>query len=134
VAYTQGADRAENKPRGEAKVHLVDTTGAAAERGFQMPIKRRRRQFLTTLTLGGAAGFVCPGDAWPAAPHAKLPGDRPLVAWFSGLSRESAAPLVGAFRDGLQELGYSDGMDLELSMALVTAARRSYLCRSHALS
>jgi hypothetical protein len=79
-----------------------------------MPIKRSRRQLLTTLTLGGAAGFVCPGDSWPAAPHAKLPGDRPLVAWFSGLSRESAAPLVGAFREGLQELGYSEAMDLEI--------------------
>jgi putative ABC transport system substrate-binding protein len=67
------------------------------------PVKRRR-----FISLLGNAGL------WPLAARADLSERRPLIAWLSGLSQESAAPLVTAFQEGLRGLGYDEGRNIEL--------------------
>jgi len=66
----------------------------------------RRREFL--------AALLSTPVAWPAGIHAAPGSDGPLIAWFSGLSQESAASAVGAFREGLRELGYTEGANIEI--------------------
>ena len=66
----------------------------------------RRRDFVTALASIPAA--------WPVRLHAAPGSDPPLIAWFSGLSEESAAVNVGAFREGLRELGYTEGTNIEV--------------------
>jgi putative ABC transport system substrate-binding protein len=51
---------------------------------------------------------------WPFAARADSSRPRPLIAWCSGLSQGSAAPVVGAFREGLRELGYTEGLNIEI--------------------
>jgi putative ABC transport system substrate-binding protein len=65
----------------------------------------RRRDFI--IVFGSVAA------ASPAALRAQLRGDRPLIAWFSGQSQESAALGVGEFQEGLRELGYTEGQNIE---------------------
>jgi putative tryptophan/tyrosine transport system substrate-binding protein len=66
----------------------------------------RRRDFVAVLaSISGA---------WPVGLNAAPGSDRPLIAWFSGLSEESAAVNVGAFREGLRELGYIEGANIEV--------------------
>jgi putative ABC transport system substrate-binding protein len=67
------------------------------------PVKRRR-----FISLLGNAGL------WPLVARADLSERRPLIAWLSGLSQESAAPLVTAFQEGLRGLGYDEGRNIEL--------------------
>jgi putative tryptophan/tyrosine transport system substrate-binding protein len=66
----------------------------------------RRRDFVAVLASIPAA--------WPVGLHAAPGSNRPLIAWFSGLSEESAAVNVGAFREGLRELGYNEGVNIEV--------------------
>jgi putative tryptophan/tyrosine transport system substrate-binding protein len=66
----------------------------------------RRRDFVAVLASIPAA--------WPVGLHAAPGSDRPLIAWFSGQSEESAAVNVGAFREGLRELGYTEGENIEI--------------------
>jgi putative tryptophan/tyrosine transport system substrate-binding protein len=65
----------------------------------------RRRDFI--IVFGSVAA------ASPAALRAQLRGDRPLIAWFSGQSQGSAALGVGEFQEGLRELGYTEGQNIE---------------------
>ena len=65
----------------------------------------RRREFIAL--LGGAA-------AWPTAALAQAPRERPLIAWFSGQSQEGAASGVHAFQEGLRELGYTEGVTIDV--------------------
>ena len=65
----------------------------------------RRRKFITL--LGGAA-------VWPTAADAQAPRERPLIAWFSGQSQEGAASGVDAFQEGLRELGYTEGVTIDV--------------------
>jgi putative tryptophan/tyrosine transport system substrate-binding protein len=58
----------------------------------------RRRDFI--LALGGAV-------AWPVAASAQH--DTPVIGWMSGRSPEDSAHLLAAFRQGLGEVGYSEG-------------------------
>jgi putative ABC transport system substrate-binding protein len=68
----------------------------------------RRREFITL--LGGAA------VAWPLSAHAQQPG-RVRRAAHIGILNYAAAqdPLVDSFRDGLRELGYTDGQNLAIT-------------------
>jgi putative tryptophan/tyrosine transport system substrate-binding protein len=67
----------------------------------------RRREFI--MLLGGAAA------TWPNLVAAQLSGRRTLIAMLvSGSSDGYSRNVVQAFRHGLQELGYSEGRDLEI--------------------
>jgi hypothetical protein len=64
----------------------------------------KRRELI--MSVGGTAVL------WPFSVRADVSRPRPLITWCSGLSQESAAPVVGAFKDGLRELGYNEGVNI----------------------
>ena len=63
----------------------------------------RRREFITL--VGGAAA------AWPRAVIAQVSRRRPLIAVLSGTS---VAHLLSGFSQGLQELGYVEGQNIDI--------------------
>jgi putative ABC transport system substrate-binding protein len=65
----------------------------------------RRRRFI--LLLGGAA-------AWPLAARVQLPSHRPLIAYLSGGTQWNAARYIGLLQEGLRELGYIDGRNIDI--------------------
>ena len=64
-----------------------------------------RRQFITL--LGGTA------VAWPLAVQAQQP-TMPVVGFFTAGSAAAWAPLVAAFRQGLQETGFVEGRNIAI--------------------
>ena len=64
-----------------------------------------RREFITL--LAGAAA------AWPLAAHAEVSTKRPVIAVLTAITKENNAPL-NAFAQGLKELGYVDGVNVDL--------------------
>jgi len=66
-----------------------------------------RRKFLAT--LGGAAA------AWPLGVLAQVSTKRPLVGLVHGQSPTSASPVVTAFVQRMQELGYVAGSDVDIA-------------------
>src|ERR1051325_9520695 len=65
----------------------------------------KRREFLSL--FGGAA-------AWPLVAYAQLPGNRPLIAYLAGGTSYNASRLMGFFQDGLRELGYIEGRNIDI--------------------
>src|SRR5437016_2770311 len=66
----------------------------------------RRREFIAA--LGGAAA----GSLWPLAARAQR--KRPLIAMLNGASRTTGLLNRNAFLQGLQDLGYRDGKDIDI--------------------
>jgi putative ABC transport system substrate-binding protein len=66
----------------------------------------RRREFL--LLSGGVAA------AWPRGVIAQTPAKRPLIAYLAGATRERTSREIGAFVQGLQELGFVEGRDFDI--------------------
>jgi putative tryptophan/tyrosine transport system substrate-binding protein len=64
-----------------------------------------RRKFLAT--LGGAA------TTWPLAARAQQP-TVPVIGFLSGVSPQSYAHVVAAFRQGLKEVGYVEGQSIAI--------------------
>ena len=64
-----------------------------------------RREFITL--LGGTA------VAWPLAVQAQQP-TMPVVGFFTAGSAAAWAPLVAAFRQGLQETGFVEGRNIAI--------------------
>jgi putative ABC transport system substrate-binding protein len=65
----------------------------------------RRRDFISLLS-----GAVV---VWPTVVKAQGAAKRPLVAVLSGLSATAAARYVSALPQGLQELGYVEGRNID---------------------
>jgi ABC transporter substrate binding protein len=92
-----------------------------------MIARLRRREFITL--LGGAAA------AWPVAAHTQQPA-MPVIGYFSGRSPEAEAPILAAFRRGLEEtvhlagqniaieFRFSDGQDDQLPALAAELVRR----------
>ena len=78
----------------------------------------KRREFITL--LGGAV-------AWPARADAETSRKRPLIAVLSAITRVDNSPLT-AFVDGLKDLGYVEGQNVEivyrLPRSIWTVSRR----------
>jgi hypothetical protein len=66
----------------------------------------KRRDFIT-LVSGVAAG-------WPFAARAQQPA-MPVVGFLSGESADTYTNLVEAFRQGMNETGYTEGQNLRLN-------------------
>ena len=67
----------------------------------------RRRKFITL--LGGAAAV------WPVAAPAQ-PGDRrPLVGYLVETTKEAHASRIAAFLEGMRDLGYVEGQNIEIA-------------------
>jgi len=66
----------------------------------------RRRQFITM--LGGAAA------TWPLTARAQRPSERPLIGLVSGARQSSTQGILSAFREGLRELGYDEGRNIDI--------------------
>ena len=64
----------------------------------------KRREFITL--LGGAAA------TWSLATHARAQAKIPRVGFMGNSSAALEANLVGAFREGLRELGYEEGHNI----------------------
>ncbi len=65
----------------------------------------RRREFITLLGSTTAA--------WPIVARAEIPTKRPLIAVLSAIRKEGNSPLNG-FEQGLKELGYVDGLSVDI--------------------
>jgi putative ABC transport system substrate-binding protein len=70
----------------------------------------RRRAFIAGL---GATAVVSSAVAWPRTARAQQPA-LPVVGFLGLQSSGGAAPMVGAFRQGLNETGYVEGRNVAI--------------------
>ena len=66
----------------------------------------RRREFMAL--LGGAVA------ARSLTTLAQTPSERPLIVWFSSATELAASRFVGFLKEGLGELGYVDGHNIDI--------------------
>jgi putative ABC transport system substrate-binding protein len=66
----------------------------------------RRREFI--ILLGGSAVIL------PFAARAQAPSSRPLVAYFAGGTQWNASRFIGFLKEGLRDLGYVEGRNIDL--------------------
>jgi len=66
----------------------------------------KRRKFITL--VGGAAAV------WPLAARGQALSRRPLIVFFGSAYLANAGGFIGALRDGLNELGYAEGRNIDL--------------------
>ncbi len=71
----------------------------------------KRREFIAL--LGGATAASA---AWPLAAGAQTPPKIPRVGFIAGASPTATGHTVGAFRQGLRELGYVEGQTIALEV------------------
>ena len=76
----------------------------------------RRREFITL--LGGVA-------TWPLAAQAQKPA-RPLVGVMSPLSLATAARNLAALRNGLRDLGYTEGRNIDIEYRFADGAAERF--------
>jgi putative ABC transport system substrate-binding protein len=69
------------------------------------PIRIRRREFIAL--AGGAA-------AWPLAARAQQPANVPRIGFLGNSTAALEANLIGPLRDGLRDLGYQEGRNIEV--------------------
>jgi ABC-type uncharacterized transport system substrate-binding protein len=65
----------------------------------------RRRDFIT---------LACGAVTWPLAARAQRPSKAPLLGYLTGDSDSVDLPRRKAFRDGLHDLGYDEGRNIEI--------------------
>jgi len=68
----------------------------------------RRREFIAS--LGGVVAVV----SWSRAGHPQVQVERPLIVWLGSGTTAAVGKWVGLLRKGLEELGYTDGRDVEI--------------------
>jgi ABC transporter substrate binding protein len=86
-------------------MEMSETRGPDRARGIG-GVLMRRRQFITI--LGGAAA------TWALTARAQRPSDRPLIGFLDGKRQSSGQGLISAFQQGLRELGYDEGRNIDI--------------------
>ncbi len=71
----------------------------------------KRREFIALLS-----GATAASAAWPLAAGAQTPPKIPRVGFIAGASPTATGHTVGAFRQGLRELGYVEGQTIALEV------------------
>jgi putative ABC transport system substrate-binding protein len=75
------------------------------------------RRVLLSGAVGGLAGVALGGCGAGSAPSAPTPA---RIGLLTGLTGDAAAVRIDAFRQGLRELGYTEGREFELDIRYLT--------------